>query len=611
MARSDVTIRILGDAKSASKTFAQVDKDLGQLDSRFSKVGAGFTAMGSKLSAVGAKMSLAVTLPVVALGAKMVEAASDLNESLSKVNVVFGESAAVIDKWAKGAAKNMGLSRQAALEAAGTFGNLFKSLGLATESAATMSTELVQLAADLASFNNADISEVIDALRSGMVGETEPLRRFGVSLSAARVEAEALALGLVKPTKNMEKITRATINVEKAQREANEVVKKYGKNSLEAKDALAKVAEAQSKVSEAMKGAVPDLNAAQKAQATFKLIMDDTALAQGDFSRTADGAANSTRILKAQMEDLSATIGERLLPIKMKLLEVSTKLLEEINRLTPAQQNLVLVSAALAAAVGPAVTVLGALATVLGFVLTPVGAVVAAIAAGAAAFVILYNRSEEYRAWVDEKLIPALKQAWEFLKGSFYMALEQVRSAWERNKDEIGRLMERLQPLMDLMVKFLPVAVWPLVQALISLAIMAQVLLNVLGGIERVLEAIERLAGKVASGLRKVGDAIRSLPDMPDLPSGFSPGDIARRAGIPLPRWPSFHDGGVFRAPTPGGEGLALLRDGERVLTPEQSSQPLVVQLVVGSRVLADLVIDDINRRATPGSRIIKAAAVG
>ena len=48
--------------------------------------------------------------------------------------------------------------------------------------------------------------------------------------------------------------------------------------------------------------------------------------------------------------------------------------------------------------------------------------------------------------------------------------------------------------------------------------------------------------------------------------------------------------GGRFNAPTLGGEGLALLRDGERIGA-AGSSEPMVVQLVVDSRVLAEVLI--------------------
>jgi hypothetical protein len=188
----------------------------------------------------------------------MIGSASDLEESLSKVGVVFGENAGAIDEWARRAAQNMGISRGEALAAAGAFGNLFTTLGLGAEDTKTMSMDIVQLAADLASFNNIAGSDALEKLRAGLVGEAEPLRALGVNINAAAVEAKALEMGLV--------------------------------------DANGEVSEA------------------AKVQARYALILEQTTTAQGDFARTSDGHANQMRILKARFADMRAEIGERLLP---------------------------------------------------------------------------------------------------------------------------------------------------------------------------------------------------------------------------------------------------------------------------------------------------------
>lgn len=107
---------------------------------------------GKKIESVGRGMTTFVTLPLIAAGGAAVKFASDASESLNKVNVVFGDAAGQVEQFAKGAAANLGMSSQAAMEAAGTFGNLFTALGLGQAPAAQMSTELLTLAADLASF---------------------------------------------------------------------------------------------------------------------------------------------------------------------------------------------------------------------------------------------------------------------------------------------------------------------------------------------------------------------------------------------------------------------------------------------------------------------------
>jgi hypothetical protein len=206
-----------------------------------------------------AKMGAVTAVAVGVLGRPLINAASSLEESMSKVNVVFGAGATKVKDFASTAATSLGLSKQQALEAAGTYGNLFQAFGTGQTQAAEMSTQLVQLAADLASFNNTSVDDALMALRSGLSGEAEPLKRFGIAINDARLKTEAMNLGLYK-----------------------------GKGVL-------------------------DVTA--KSQAAFALIMKDSSLAQGDFARTSDGVANQQRILAAQFKDIQAELGTALLPV--------------------------------------------------------------------------------------------------------------------------------------------------------------------------------------------------------------------------------------------------------------------------------------------------------
>lgn len=213
-----------------------------------------------------------------------IKAASDLAESVSKAGVVFGSSIKEVQDFAATSSTAFGQSRQQALESTATFGNLFTAMGLGTETAADMSISLVKLASDLASFNNRDIEDAFTALRSGLVGEQEPLRRFGVNINEATLKAKALQLGL--------KVTTAT------------------------------------------------LDPAIKAQAAYALIMEQTTTAQGDFARTSNQLANQQRITTAQWKDAKAAIGETLLPVMVELAHVVNE------TLIPALQTLFLMPGA-------------------------------------------------------------------------------------------------------------------------------------------------------------------------------------------------------------------------------------------------------------------------
>jgi hypothetical protein len=214
-----------------------------------------FTKASAKYIAAGAAVGGTVVATVMA---KAVNEASNLQESLSKSSVVFGDSAADVQSWAKTAANAFGQSNQQAMEAAATIGNMFKAMGIADQESAKMSKAIVELASDLASFNNTTIDEAIIAINAALRGESEPIRRYGVLLDDATLKAEAFAKGIFD-----------------------------GKGSL-----------------------AP----ATRALSAYNVILKQTKTAQGDFARTSDGFANSQRILQAQIANATAGLGQGLLP---------------------------------------------------------------------------------------------------------------------------------------------------------------------------------------------------------------------------------------------------------------------------------------------------------
>lgn len=203
------------------------------------------------------------------------KSAVNLGEEINKTSVVFAGSEQAMIEWSKTTADTLFISQRAALQAAGNFGNMLVPMGVARDKAGDMSRTMVTLAADMASFNNATPQETLDALRSGLAGETEPLRKFGVFLSEARLKQEALNMGLSD-------------------------------------------------------GKAP-LDAQAKAMATFAIIMKDTTDQQGDAARTADSLAAQQRKVTAKFEEASAKLGAKLIPMLTIVAEQFTILLEDME----------------------------------------------------------------------------------------------------------------------------------------------------------------------------------------------------------------------------------------------------------------------------------------
>jgi phage-related protein len=239
-------VEIVGDASSLNRAVGQADSSFNKLAKRGAFVG----AAGLAAVAVGAK--------------KVVDAASNLNESINAVNVVFGKSAGRIHAFAKVADKEAGLSMRQLNELVTPLGASFTNLGDSQDVAAKKSIALAKRAADMASVFNVDVSEALEAIQAGLRGEADPLERFGVGLSDAAVKAKAMKMGLAETEKG--------------------------------------------------------LTAQDKAQARYALILSQTNKLQGDFKNTSGEAANAARINAASQENLNAKIGKGLLPI-MKLYE--------------------------------------------------------------------------------------------------------------------------------------------------------------------------------------------------------------------------------------------------------------------------------------------------
>jgi hypothetical protein len=335
-----VRVGFLGDAsqlaREARRAQASLDGVGTHAHTMSTALGTAFgTVAGRGIAAVTGAASRAVG-SIGALASTSIQAASDMNESLSKNQAVFGASADTVKSWATDNTKNILLTRQAAIEGAATFGNLFVALGLGQAPAAQLSTSLVGLAQDLSSFNNVGTDEALLALRSGLVGEVEPLRKFGVNLSQTRIEAEAFALGLAKPVKNAAAITAAHNSVAAAAAKVAEVEKVHGKGTLAAAQAQDALARANANLAKAMAGQKVQLTAAQKAQAAYSIILKDTKTAQGDAARTSGGYANSTRILHKNISDLEVSIGQKLLPHALHLTTALSKLVVEFDNGTGA-----------------------------------------------------------------------------------------------------------------------------------------------------------------------------------------------------------------------------------------------------------------------------------
>lgn len=223
-------------------------------------------------------LATAATAAAAAIGGvavSSVKLASDLTEVQNVVDVTFGDNAAKINDWAEAADTAYGLSTLAAKQYTGTLGAMLKSMGLADDQVLQMSTDMVGLAGDFASFYNLDAADAFEKIRSGISGETEPLKQLGINMSVANLEAFALSQGIDKTYDSMTQAEQATLR--------------------------------------------------------YNYLMSVSADAQGDFVRTQDSLANQMRIAQLQVQEMGATIGSALLPMATEGAKALNGMLESLR----------------------------------------------------------------------------------------------------------------------------------------------------------------------------------------------------------------------------------------------------------------------------------------
>ncbi len=258
--KGSVRLKKLGDvSKSAGakgeKSMRRFRKSIADLDN-----GAKLTLGSiSKLGAITLAGGVAAFAALTAGMLKSIGAASDLAEVQGKFDVVFDGQQGKAESWAAELVNSYAMSRRESKQYLSSLQDLLVPMGMVPEAAGKMSFGVTTLAADLGSFNNIETAQVMDDIQSALVGNYETMKKYGVVINATTVQEKALAMGLAA-TKD-------------------------------------------------------ELTAADKAQAAYKMMLEGSAAAIGDMARTADGYANQLKQFDANVENLTAAMGKRLLPV--------------------------------------------------------------------------------------------------------------------------------------------------------------------------------------------------------------------------------------------------------------------------------------------------------
>lgn len=273
------------------------------------KAAKSFKELGDQMTKVGSACTKFLTLPIVGALTAAVSGASDLTETVGKTEVVFDRMSGKVMKWSEDSVRTMGLAQGTALEFASTYGDMATGMGLSIEQATTMSMNLTQLAADMASFKNIRTDVAAQKLNAVFTGETEGLKSLGIVMTQANLQAFALSQGIDKNVSAMSQQELVMLR--------------------------------------------------------YQYVMSVTANAQGDFVRTGDSLANQSRKLGETVKQTGESFGAILTPMVTGAVSGLQQFVQSIAELDDGAKRMILSFAMAAAAVGPVLLVGGKLLSLI------------------------------------------------------------------------------------------------------------------------------------------------------------------------------------------------------------------------------------------------------
>ncbi len=287
--------------EAVTRVFNEIDKNIDDVKKRFKSLG----EIGRKITDFGQKLSLFLTLPIIGAGTAASKMAMDVVESENLFEVSMGEMSNAARQWSEELSKSLGLNQYELRQLVGTFNVMFTSMGFGKDAAYQMSTSLVQLAYDMASFYNLKPEEAFEKLRAGITGETEPLKQLGILIDENTVKTYAY------------------------------------------KNGIAQVGQ--------------ELTEAQKVAARYGAILQQTSKAQGDLARTIDSPANQLRILRSRLEETAVKFGQLFIPVIGKVVSAFNTFVSWLQNTDETTKKVIVAVLAFIAFLGPLTTIVGSL----------------------------------------------------------------------------------------------------------------------------------------------------------------------------------------------------------------------------------------------------------
>ena len=364
----------------------RISADIKQAESGLKNLQGKLNGISKDLTNMGKSMTMKVTAPIVAGFGLAVKGAADLEGAIAKFDVVFGEFAEEMHTWVGAYRKEFPLAEREIIKHAASLQDLLVPMGVARGEAKDMTQEWLHLAGALAAFNDVPIGQALEAIRSGIAGQSEPLRQFGINANVTAIQETALAHGLIKTGEAMSDQVRQQALLIQAYEQSADAV-----------------------------------GGLEEQKGSLLWIMEE---------------------VKAITKDVGDVLGNVLLPHVKQGAEFVRDLLNRVKELNPGMFEMGVKIALAAAAIGPVLLGLGffaeGLSLVIGgvmFLLSPIGLVVVALAALAAGLVYAWNTSETFRdiaMGAFENVKTFIANAIEFVRNIIITIGEHILAFWDK-----------------------------------------------------------------------------------------------------------------------------------------------------------------------------------
>lgn len=278
--------------------------DLKNENSGWNKAGSYLTKLGNELDTIstkvdnlGNKLTTRLTLPVVAGFTVMTKSAIETETAMQQVDRIYGEAAESIKDFAENKALDYNMSASEAYKYSQIYGNLIQSITDDQTENAEQTQKLLKASSVIASATGRSMEDVMDRIRSGLLGNTEAIEDLGVNVNVALLETTD-AFKQIAGDKSWEQLTFQ-----------------------------------------------------EQQQIRLLGILEQTSKKYGD--EVQENTASSIQKLTARTKNLTSSLGKKLLPVANKILDKANDLMEKFEGLSDEEQENIIKTGLMVAVAGP------------------------------------------------------------------------------------------------------------------------------------------------------------------------------------------------------------------------------------------------------------------